>query len=131
MVRDFFHTNIRAYLFYTSYTGLYPARTHSCGSLSAEDVGKSVTLAGWIQPARYAMSIILPFKTELVRSAVSKHLSFFTIKDGDGQTQLLVRPLKSDSPDAVLKLDDVPVESVVLVEGKVVVRPGSSKRTVI
>ncbi|KAF8760823.1 tRNA synthetases class II (D, K and N) [Rhizoctonia solani] len=71
-----------------------------------------VTLAGWIQPAR----------------PVSKHLTFFTLKDGDGQTQLLVRSPTAGDAEAGLKLEDVPVESVVLVEGKVVARPGSSKR---
>lgn len=60
---------------------------------------------------------------------MSKHLSFFTLKDGDGQTQLLVRYPKAEDM-AYPKLDEVPVESVVLVEGKVVARPGSSKRTV-
>ncbi|KAF8609513.1 hypothetical protein BDV93DRAFT_535929 [Ceratobasidium sp. AG-I] len=97
---------------FNAYNGVYPSRTHSCGDLSTKDLGKSVTLAGWIQPAR----------------AVSKHLSFFTLKDGDGQTQLLVRYSKSENMDYP-KLDEVPVESVVLVEGKVVARPGSSKRT--
>ncbi|ELU43163.1 aspartyl-tRNA synthetase [Rhizoctonia solani AG-1 IA] len=59
---------------------------------------------------------------------VSKHLTFFTLKDGDGQTQLLVRSPTAGDAEAGLKLEDVPVESVVLVEGKVVARPGSSKR---
>ncbi|CAE6424181.1 unnamed protein product [Rhizoctonia solani] len=72
-----------------------------------------VTLAGWIQPAR----------------PVSKHLTFFTLKDGDGQTQLLVRSPTASAGDSGPKLEDAPVESVVLIEGKVVARPGSSKRT--
>ncbi|KAG8700047.1 hypothetical protein FRC09_006210 [Ceratobasidium sp. 395] len=80
--------------------------------LACEDAGKDVVLAGWIQPAR----------------AVSKHLTFFTLKDGEGQTQLLVRSPKSDSPGLSHKLEDVPVESVVLVQGKVVARPDSAKR---
>ncbi|KAG8691799.1 hypothetical protein FRC11_009564 [Ceratobasidium sp. 423] len=92
--------------------GTFPARTHSCGNLTAEDVGKTVTLAGWIQPAR----------------PVSKHLTFFTLKDGDGQTQLLVRSPAAGTAEVGPKLEDVPVESVILVEGKVVARPGSSKR---
>ncbi|KAG8700086.1 hypothetical protein FRC09_006185, partial [Ceratobasidium sp. 395] len=95
-----------------AHNGVYPPRTHSCGSLGIEDTGKDVVLAGWIQPAR----------------AVSKHLTFFTLKDGEGQTQLLVRSLKSDSPESLHKLEDVPVESVVLVQGKVVARPDSAKR---
>ncbi|KAG9084289.1 hypothetical protein FRC06_004134, partial [Ceratobasidium sp. 370] len=60
--------------------------------------------------------------------AVSKHMSFFTLKDGEGQTQLLLRSPKSDSPEPPHRLEDVPVESIVLVEGKVVARPGSAKR---
>ncbi|KAF8741336.1 tRNA synthetases class II (D, K and N), partial [Rhizoctonia solani] len=59
---------------------------------------------------------------------VSKHLTFFTLKDGDSQTQLLVRSPTAGDAEAGPKLEDVPVESVVLVEGKVVARPGSSKR---
>ncbi|KAG9081449.1 hypothetical protein FS749_007649 [Ceratobasidium sp. UAMH 11750] len=91
---------------------VYPPRTHSCGSLTIEDAGKHVVLAGWIQPVR----------------AVSKHMLFFTLKDGEGQTQLLLRSPKSDSPESSYELEDVPVESVVLAEGKVVARPGSAKR---
>ncbi|CAE6419747.1 unnamed protein product [Rhizoctonia solani] len=98
---------------FRAHNGIFPARSHSCGNLTTEDVGKMVTLAGWIQPAR----------------PVSKHLTFFTLKDGDGQTQLLVRSPTAGAEGSGPKLEDVPVESVVLVEGKVVARPGSSKRT--
>ncbi|CAE6434487.1 unnamed protein product [Rhizoctonia solani] len=98
---------------FRAHNGTFPARSHTCGNLTSEDVGKTVTLAGWIQPAR----------------PVSKHLTFFTLKDGDGQTQLLVRSPVTGTPDVGPKLEDVPVESVVMVEGKVVARPGSSKRT--
>lgn len=59
----------------------------------------------------------------------SKHLTFFTLKDGSGQTQLLFRSNPS-SLESGPRLEDVPVESVVLVEGKVISRPGSSKRAV-
>ncbi|KAH7344557.1 tRNA synthetases class II-domain-containing protein [Rhizoctonia solani] len=97
---------------FCAHNGVFPARSHTCGNLTVKDVGNTVTLAGWIQPAR----------------PVSKHLTFFTLKDGDGQTQLLVRSPTTGTPEAGPKLEDVPVESVVLVEGKVVARPGSSKR---
>ncbi|KAB5593398.1 Aspartyl-tRNA synthetase [Ceratobasidium theobromae] len=96
---------------FRAHNGVFPSRTHSCGNLKAEDVGKDVTLAGWIQSARPA----------------SKHLTFFTLKDGSGQTQLLFRSNPS-SLESGPRLEDVPVESVVLVEGKVISRPGSSKR---
>ncbi|KAJ1311005.1 hypothetical protein OPQ81_009512 [Rhizoctonia solani] len=98
---------------FRAHNGTFPTRSHTCGNLTSEDVGKTVTLAGWIQPAR----------------PVSKHLTFFTLKDGDGQTQLLVRSPTVGTEGTGYKLEDAPVESVVLVEGKVVARPGSSKRT--
>ncbi|CAE6522181.1 unnamed protein product [Rhizoctonia solani] len=98
---------------FRAHNNTFPARSHSCGNLTAEDVGKAVTLAGWIQPAR----------------PVSKHLTFFTLKDGDGQTQLLVRSPVTGTAEVGPKLEDIPVESVVLIEGEVVARPGSSKRT--
>ncbi|QRV76423.1 asparaginyl-tRNA synthetase [Ceratobasidium sp. AG-Ba] len=97
-----------------AHNGIYPPRTHLCGSLSIKDAGKNVVLAGWIQPAR----------------AVSKHLTFFTLKDSEDRVQLLIRPSESSSSEGSLKLEDVPVESVVLVEGKVVARPGSHKRDI-
>ncbi|CUA73830.1 aspartyl-tRNA synthetase [Rhizoctonia solani] len=98
---------------FRAHNGVFPPRSHTCGNLTLEDVGKTVTLAGWIQPAR----------------PVSKHLTFFTLKDADGQTQLLVRSSATNTVEAGPKLEDAPVESVVLAEGKVVARPGSSKRT--
>ncbi|KAG8680318.1 hypothetical protein FRC08_016388 [Ceratobasidium sp. 394] len=55
-------------------------------------------------------------------------MSFFTLKYGEGQTQLLLRSPKSVLPELSHRLEDVPVESVVLVEGPgtVVARPGSA-----
>ncbi|KAL1676450.1 tRNA synthetases class II-domain-containing protein [Schizophyllum commune] len=85
----------------------YPKRTHNCGTLSAADVGKKVVLAGWLLPERKA----------------GKHVSFFPLKDSSGATQLVV---KRDGSAA--GLSDVTVESVVLVEGEVSLRPENQRR---
>ncbi|KAL1744391.1 tRNA synthetases class II-domain-containing protein [Schizophyllum fasciatum] len=85
----------------------YPKRTHNCGTLSAADAGKKVVLAGWILPERKA----------------GKHVSFFPLKDSSGATQLVV---SRDGPAA--KLSNVAVESVILVEGEVALRPEKQRR---
>ncbi|KAL1706721.1 tRNA synthetases class II-domain-containing protein [Schizophyllum commune] len=85
----------------------YPKRTHNCGTLSAADIGKKVVLAGWLLPERKA----------------GKHVSFFPLKDSSGATQLVVN---RNGPAA--KLSDVTVESVILVEGEVSLRPENQRR---
>lgn len=45
-------------------------RTHSCGELRGSDVGKTVTLCGWLEFARLKR--------------------FFTLRDGYGHTQILI-----------------------------------------
>ncbi|KAF8897296.1 hypothetical protein BD779DRAFT_1490101 [Infundibulicybe gibba] len=83
----------------------YPVRTHNCGSLSAGDAGSRVILAGWILPERKG-----------------KHMSFFPLKDSFGTTQLIVNHTRPAS------LSEVPVESAVLIEGTVLLRPHSARR---
>ncbi|KIY49584.1 hypothetical protein FISHEDRAFT_41643, partial [Fistulina hepatica ATCC 64428] len=87
----------------------FPKRTHNCGALSAKDDGEQVVVAGWLSSKR---------KT-------GQTLAFFTLKDSVGSTQLVVK-----SPEDVGKsgLMDVPLESVVLVQGKVSLRPEAMRR---
>ncbi|KAJ7068069.1 tRNA synthetases class II-domain-containing protein [Mycena amicta] len=82
----------------------FPKRTHSCGALSAADIGARVVLTGWLLPERKG----------------GKNLSFFPLRDSLGTTQLVVNNQPS--------LSDVPVESTVLVQGTVAARPPAARR---
>ncbi|KAI6047127.1 hypothetical protein EDC04DRAFT_2886947 [Pisolithus marmoratus] len=90
----------------------YPPRTHTCGELTSDHVGARVVLAGWLLPERKA----------------SKAMSFFPIKDSHGTTQLVVRRKRDSCAGDLAALSDIPVESTVLIEGEVRVRPESSRR---
>ncbi|KAJ8698052.1 aspartate--tRNA ligase msd1 [Pleurotus ostreatus] len=87
----------------------FQARTHTCGQLSAADNGSRVILGGWLLPER---------KGKLV--------SFFPLKDSHGTTQLIVD--RSNQASLLHGLSNVPTESVVLIEGTVVLRPQSARR---
>ncbi|KAH0839690.1 tRNA synthetases class II-domain-containing protein [Lanmaoa asiatica] len=89
----------------------YPARTHSCSELTAAHVGVNVVLAGWLLPER----------------KISNVLSFFPIKDASGTTQLVVRRNLNDHAD-LPSLSDVPVESSILIRGRVSERPNKDRR---
>ncbi|KII95787.1 hypothetical protein PLICRDRAFT_34734 [Plicaturopsis crispa FD-325 SS-3] len=102
--------NANAHLRTDAHCAPYPKRTHNCGALTAADVGSRVVLAGWILPER----------------KVSKAMSFFPIKDSFGTTQLLVQ--KNHAMPAALALGDVPIESTVLIEGVVRLRPERDQR---
>lgn len=36
-----------------AHSAAFPPRTHTCGALTADDVGSSVVLAGWLLPERW------------------------------------------------------------------------------
>lgn len=55
-------------------------------------------------------------------------MSFFPIKDSSGITQLVIR--KGSPDDHLAALSDVPVESTIVIEGQVRVRPEQSRRDV-
>ncbi|EMD41035.1 hypothetical protein CERSUDRAFT_62979 [Gelatoporia subvermispora B] len=94
----------------TSTTGRFPSRTHNCGALRASDADCDVVLVGWLLPER----------------KVAKKFSFFTLKDQYGETQLAVHA--KDSYQTVLdSMREVPVESAVLVRGKVRLRPQKNR----
>ncbi|KAF7352982.1 AA-TRNA-LIGASE-II domain-containing protein [Mycena venus] len=88
----------------------FPKRTHSCGALTAADVGSRVVLTGWLLPGRKG----------------GKLLSFFPLKDSLGTIQLVVNhpEVAGNQPS----LSDVPVESTVLIEGTVLTRPPTARR---
>jgi len=78
-------------------------RTHSCGALRAEDVGKSVTLMGWVARRR-------DFGV----------LTFIDLRDRDGITQVVCNA--EDAPPAHAKAKEVRGEYVIAVTGEVTLR---------
>src|SRR5882762_5147929 len=78
-------------------------RTHSCGALRKEDVGKRVTLMGWCAKRR-------DFGP----------LTFIDLRDRDGITQIVCNEEKS--PDAHAKAKEVRGEYVLAVTGAVALR---------
>lgn len=57
-------------------------------------------------------------------------MSFFPIKDSSGTTQLVVHRHRDSATAHLAALSDVPVESTVLIEGQVRVRPEKARRPV-
>ncbi|OCH94247.1 hypothetical protein OBBRIDRAFT_769914 [Obba rivulosa] len=89
-----------------AHNGHFPSRTHNCGVLRAQDADTDVILVGWLLPER----------------KVGKSLSFFTLKDQYGETQLAVH-----ARGVLNVMREVPVESAVLVKGRVKIRPEKNK----
>ncbi len=83
-------------------------RTHSCGSLRTEDVGKAVTLMGWVARRR-------DFGV----------LTFFDLRDRDGITQVVFNA--ENSPVAHTRAKEVRGEYVVGVVGEVVLRDETAR----
>jgi aspartyl-tRNA synthetase len=83
-------------------------RTHSCGALRKEDVGKCVTLMGWC-----------------ARRRDFGPLTFIDLRDRDGITQIVVNQEKAT--DAHAKAKDVRGEYVLAVIGEVVLRDENSR----
>ncbi|KAF8974593.1 tRNA synthetases class II-domain-containing protein [Flammula alnicola] len=88
----------------------YPKRTHTCGSLTAGDAGSRVILTGWILPERKMKTI---------------NKSFYHLKDSYGSTQLLVDHVEGGCWST---LSQIPVESTVLIEGVVALRPVEARK---
>ena len=74
------------------------SRTHTCGELRLGDVGKTVTLAGWLENVR----------------AVSASLAFVVIRDFYGTTQLVV-----ESEEMMNTIRAINKESTISVPGTV------------
>src|SRR5256714_5541707 len=83
-------------------------RTHSCGALRTEDVGKSVTLMGWV-----------------ARRRDFGELTFIDLRDRDGITQVVCN--SNDAPEAHAKAKDVRGEYVIAVTGEVVLRDDTAR----
>ncbi len=79
-------------------------RTHSCGILRAEDVGRAVTLMGWAFRRRDHGGLI-----------------FIDLRDREGVTQCIVDP--AGGGDAHAKAESVRAEFVLAVRGIVAPRP--------
>ncbi|CAN6554715.1 unnamed protein product [Malus baccata var. baccata] len=82
-------------------------RTASCGDLSTADVGKRVTLCGWVALHR-----------------VHGGLTFLNLRDHTGSVQVTTLP--DTFPDAHSAVNDLRLEYVVAIEGLVRSRPADS-----
>ncbi|XP_062552357.1 aspartate--tRNA ligase, mitochondrial [Armigeres subalbatus] len=74
-------------------------RTHNCGELRASHVNQEIVICGWLEFSRLN--------------------KFFTLRDGYGTIQIFI----PDELAAEVNLNGIPFESVLKVEGKVVLRP--------
>ncbi|HNX05687.1 MAG TPA: aspartate--tRNA ligase [Opitutales bacterium] len=81
-------------------------RTHTCGALRTSDVGKSVTLIGWVDVMRDHGGIF-----------------FIDLRDREGKTQILLHPEYPGYAELVAKLKP---ESVIQVKGTVVARDAAN-----
>lgn len=85
-------------------------RTHTCGELKAQDVGKTVTLCGWVGPRRDHGNLI-----------------FIDLRDGYGLTQIVFNP--QTDPEVHKMGEDLRAEFVVRITGKVEKRPAGTENT--
>ena len=83
-------------------------RTHSCGALRPDDVGKTVTLMGWVAKRRDF-----------------GELTFLDLRDRAGITQVVLN--SEDAPEAHAKAKEVRGEYVVAVTGEVTLRDESQR----
>ena len=74
------------------------SRTHTCGELRIGDVGKTVTLAGWLENMR----------------VVSAGLAFVVVRDFYGTTQVV-----AETEEMVRLFKDITKESTIQVTGTV------------
>ena len=81
-------------------------RTHTCGELRKEDIGKKVKLAGWIQRKRNL-----------------GNLCFVDLRDHYGITQCVF----DGSSDLFAKIEAIRPESVIGIDGEVVLRESINK----
>ncbi len=85
----------------------YSIRSHNCGDLALENVGKEVSLAGWVHTRRDHGGVI-----------------FIDLRDRSGIAQITVDPERS--PKAFKEAHGIRSEYVLFVRGKVEERPEES-----
>ena len=79
-------------------------KSHSCGELGLSDVGKEVTLAGWVDRLRDLGGV-----------------NFIDLRDRSGVVQVVSDPVRS--PEVHQELTPVRTEWVIKIVGKVRKRP--------
>jgi aspartyl-tRNA synthetase len=89
----------------TDSSGKTSLRSHRAGALRAEHAGESVRLGGWAHRVRDLGGLL-----------------FIDLRDRAGLVQVKFDPARV-SHDTLLRARSVPIESVVLVEGEVAMRP--------
>ena len=85
-------------------------KTHSCGQLTAKDIGQQVQLAGWVNRRRDHGGLI-----------------FIDLRDRDGLTQVVFNPGLSQSAHETA--NEMRNEFVVVVSGKVMKRPQGTENS--
>ncbi|XP_063284227.1 aspartate--tRNA ligase, mitochondrial [Pelobates fuscus] len=80
----------------------FASRSHTCGELCSADIGREVTLCGWLQYQRQGLFVVL--------------------RDFHGLTQVIL-PQDEHNLDLKNLLSEATLESVVLVKGTVIARP--------
>ncbi|XP_046804935.1 aspartate--tRNA ligase, mitochondrial [Lucilia cuprina] len=78
-------------------------RTHTCGELTSDNIGEKVTICGWLEFQRMG--------------------KFFILRDGYGQTQVLITDKTNGLED---NEQGIALESIVRVEGTVIPRPAAT-----
>src|SRR5215470_1858116 len=79
-------------------------RTHDCNSLRKSDIGKQVTLAGWVNVTRDHGGVI-----------------FIDLRDREGLTQIVFRP--EENAKLAKQAHTLRGEDVIQVSGRVAARP--------
>ncbi|MDP1927864.1 MAG: aspartate--tRNA ligase, partial [Thiobacillus sp.] len=82
-------------------------RTHYCGAVSADDIGKTITLCGWAHRRRDHGGVI-----------------FIDLRDREGMMQVVIDP---DTPAAFKLAEEVRSEFVLKIEGRVRARPAGTE----
>ena len=88
----------------------YKKRTHTCGDLRLQDIGKNVTLTGWVDSRRDLGGVV-----------------FIYLRDRYGKTQAVFSPQTNQSVHALA--GTLRTEFVISVTGKVGRRPTGSENT--
>ena len=82
-------------------------RTHTCGELTAQNIGAEVVLSGWVNSIRNLGGLV-----------------FADLRDRTGLTQVVINP--GDSPELAESAKDVREEWVLTIRGTVGARPGNT-----